>query len=206
MFGISTLKFQHLDELSHLICRIQDWPLGDEITNAGGACHRVVSPLLHRCARLRQMVDAAADMDPALRAFVLLYVWSRVDESVAEEVHRDTKHESSRASGTGHAIAAATVRHEQTETCGGCWVCLALVHCWRTVSVLGRWQPTCPAVRGDVLLPRDESFESASREIYRLAKWSWTDWSHLHCLFGEQSLNAVRHREDSEALCVDYVR
>ena len=45
---------------------------------------------------------------PALHAFVLPDVRAR-------GVHRDWKHESSRASGTGHAFSAATVGHGQTE-------------------------------------------------------------------------------------------
>ena len=39
-----------------------------------------------------------------------------------------------------------------------------------------------------------------------MEKWSWTDCSHSHCLFGEDNLDVLERREDWEALCVDYVR
>ena len=69
---------------------------GDEITNAGRALHRLVS--LFAASLWPHASDGGGTR-----------------ESMADGVQRDLKHESSRASGTGHAFAAATVPQEQTE-------------------------------------------------------------------------------------------
>ena len=124
-------------------------------------------------------------------------------------MHRDWKHESSRASGTGRAFAAATVGHGQTKR--------LLKAAWSEGSdaraLLANSYPDledgsrCAQPRATTFCCREMSvLRRRLTERYRVEKWSWTDCSHSHCLFGEESLDVLERREDWEAWCADYVR
>ena len=61
--GLDEHLLLHLNSVISLYCRAvasRVLRIGGEMTTAGGALHRVVSPLVHRCGRLRQLVEAYA--------------------------------------------------------------------------------------------------------------------------------------------------
>ena len=60
--------------------------------------------------------------------------------------------------------------------------------------VIGRWEPTCPVVRGDLLLPGDDWPSKASHG-------KSTDWGNKVGLVDHTCTSCL-----AEALCADYVR
>ena len=131
---------------------------------------------------------------PALHAFVLSDVWAR-------GVHRDWKHESSRVSGTGHTFATATVGHGQTERLlkaawsEGSDARALLANSYHDLEDGSR----CAQPRATTFCRETSVLRRRVTERNRVGKWSCTDCSHSHCLFGEESLDVVERRDDWEA-------
>ena len=203
LLGISTLKFLNRIQGRPVASRILR--LGHEIINAGGALHRVVSSLLHRCGRLRPMVaayPAVEDMDPALHAFVLPFVWTRGSESMAEGTARC---EARVAEGERHwtRLRGHSGSTQQTESLvEAAWsegpdARALLVNSFREWKTAADVPSRARRPSADA---RRRSFECASRKIYRRETWSRTEWSHLHCLFGEEGLGEVVRRAVQDVL------
>ena len=172
------------------------------ITDAGGALHRVVSPLLDLAACVRWcrhtlQVQTWTQHCASVYCLKYLHAWMRPwQKDAARTETRVVEDERPWTCGRGRH---GSTRADQ-KACGHCLVegpdAGALLtntsRDWKTAAdVPSRALRLSSAAKG-------MSVESASRKIYRLEKLSWADWSHLHCLFGEVGLHAVERREDSE--------
>lgn len=220
--GVASVKFAFLDKVPYTIVRCRQRMVAatflercDALVAAGEQLHRVAARFVHPLSRLRRPFEEwvqQGTMSDTLSLELAKYEWGRLDETPIEAAHRDVNHEVSRARGSKHAFASATIRRQSTidlvgqvQSAGKAQKA-AFLKCWSRWKLLGgKPSPNDSRLaipRGSELLAMRGS--AVLQRAYRVGSSSLEDWSALRPLFGEVPYPKVEV-SDVQAMLGDYL-